>query len=224
MLEVTVEGERKSFDADRCINAGYTGRDEEAVQAHVEELEEDGIEGPDRVPTSYPLAPYTVLVDPGAVQVIGGDTSGEAEFALLLAGDEWYVAAASDQTDRALEAESIPLAKQVAPNVLSGRAWRYSSVEDHWDDLELRSWTTVDGERMRYQEATLGSILTPGSLVEVIEERYGGPLPGTVLLSGTVATESGEIRPGSRFEVELADPVLDRSLSVAYDVDPLPET
>ncbi|MDX1746188.1 MAG: DUF2848 family protein, partial [Halobacteriales archaeon] len=204
---------------DRCINGGYSGRDEASVQAHIDELAEDGIPAPDRVPMFYPLAPYTVLVDPGSIQVVGGATSGEAEFGILHAGEEKYVVAASDQTDRDLETQSIQLAKQIAPNVLSRRAWRYSAIEDHWDDIELRAWNTIDGERRLYQEAELGTIRRPNSLFSEMVERFGGSRHGTAMLSGTVPTVSGELRPGSRFEVELYDPELDRSLRVGYDID-----
>lgn len=218
MLDFVVDGEAKRFSLDRCINAGYSGRNDDAVQAHIDELVADGIPAPESVPTFYELAPYTVLVDPGTVRVVGEHTSGEGEFAILQAGEEKYVAAASDQTDRDLETESIQLAKQVAPNVLSRRAWRYSAVEDHWDRLELRAWNTVAGDRVLYQEARLEELRRPEDLLGELEDRYGGPLFGTAMLSGTVATRSGHLEPGSRFEVELVDPVLDRSLSVAYDV------
>lgn len=218
MLDICVDGEAIRIALERCVNAGYTGRDEEAIQAHINELKEDGIAPPDDVPIFFELAPYTVLVDPGEIQVVGDHTSGEAEFGILVVGDNRYVVAASDHTDRALETESIQLSKQVAPNILSADAWRYSSVEDHWDQIELRAWNTIDGERTHYQETVLGEILPPGEILEIVEDRYGGPMYGTAVLSGTVATLTGEVEPGSRFEVELVDPVLDRTLTVDYGV------
>lgn len=220
MIDLTVEGELVRIDLDRVINAGYSGRDSAAVQAHVDELESEGIEAPDRIPVTYELSPYTTLVDAETVRVVGEDTSGEAEFGLVL-GRDTYVVAASDHTDRDLETESIHKSKQVAPNVLSRRAWRLGDVRDRWDEIELRAWNWLDGERTLYQEVTLASILPPEKLLETVEERYGGPLQGTAVLSGTVATVSGEIRPGDRFEVELHDPERDRSLSVSYDVVPV---
>lgn len=221
MREIRVDGEVKQLAIDRCINAGLTGRDEAAVQAHIDELEEEGIAPPEHIPTFYQLAPYTLLVDPGTIDVIGSDTSGEAEFGILPTGDEWYVVAASDHTDRNLESHSIELSKQVVPNVISTQAWRYSAVEDHWDEIELRAWNTIEGDRTLYQETTLAEILEPEDILNDVEERFGGPLYGTAVLSGTVATESGDVRPGSRFEVELVDPILDRSINVAYDVNEL---
>jgi len=219
MIELDVRGELVRLAVERVVNAGYSGRDEAAVRAHVEELVADGIEAPESVPTTYELAPNVTLVDPGTVRVVGPDTSGEAEFGLLVTGRETYVVAASDQTDRRLERESIHKSKQVAPNVLSARAWRLPAVRDHWDRIELRAWNTVDGERRRYQEATLADVLEPEALLDLVRERHGAPLDGTVVLSGTVSTIRGELTPGSRFEVELRDPVRDRSLSVAYDVE-----
>ena len=222
-VQLDVEGEIVTVDVDRVVNAGYSGRDREDVQAHIDELLKDDIiaEAPDTVPVTYQLAPYTLLADPGAVQVVGESTSGEAEYGLIVTGDETYVVAASDQTDRDLEKHGIRKSKQIAPNVVSADAWRLSDVRDHWDEIELRAWTTVDGERRPYQEDTLAALLAPAEILDVVHSRYGAADGGEVVLSGTVATLEGDVRPGSRFEVELVDPVRDQSLSVAYDVEPL---
>lgn len=220
MVTLLVEGERVSIEVDRVINAGYSGRDQESVQAHIDEMLKDDViaEAPERVPTAYQVAPYTLLTDPGKIQVVGEETSGEAEFALFVTGRDTYVAAASDQTDRALEKHGIQLSKQIAPNVVSGRAWRLSDVREHLDRIEITAWNTVDGTRRRYQDTTLEAILPPAEIIEEVQTRYPGPLEGTAILSGTVPTVDGELTPGERFEVELEDPVRERSISVAYDV------
>jgi hypothetical protein len=220
-IDLEVRGAVHTVAIDRVVNAGYSGRDRETVQEHIDELLADGVEAPDRVPATYRVPPTAVRVDPGTIEVVGEDTSGEAEFGLVVAGGTTYVVAASDQTDRALEREDVRKSKAIAPNVLSREAWRLPAVRDDWDDIVLRAWNTVDGERERYQETTLETILDPGSLLELVRDRYGAPLGGTLILSGTVPVLSGEIRPGSRFEVELVDPGRDRSLSVAYDVTPI---
>lgn len=220
-FELDVVGELVQIDVARMVNAGYSGRDEAAVQAHIDELVADGVAAPEQVPATYAVAPNSLLADPDAIQVVGDDTSGEAEFGLVLAGGETYVVAASDHTDRALERESVQKAKQVTPNVVSHEAWRFSDVRPHWDEIELRAWTTVDGERRRYQEDTLAALLAPEDILDVVHGRYGAADGGEVVLSGTVATLEGDVQPGSRFEVELVDPVRGRSLSVAYDVETL---
>lgn len=220
-LELDVVGELVQVDVSRMVNAGYSGRDEAAVQAHIDELVADGVTAPEQVPATYAVAPNSLRAAPDAIQVVGGDTSGEAEFGLVLAGGETYVVAASDQSDRALERDSVQKAKQITPNVVSAGAWRFSAVRPHWDEIELRAWTTVDGERRRYQEDTLAALLPPEDILDVVHSRYGAADGGEAVLSGTVATLEGDVQPGSRFEVELVDPVCERSLSVAYDVEEL---
>ncbi|PSQ11785.1 hypothetical protein BRC93_04340 [Halobacteriales archaeon QS_5_70_15] len=222
-LQLNVEGEIVAVGIDRVINAGYSGRDEADVRAHIDELLKDDIiaEEPDRVPATYQLSTYALLADPRRIQVVGEDTSGEAEYALLVTGDETYVVAASDQTDRAIEKHGIQKSKQIAPNVISADAWRLSAVRDHWDDIQLRAYNTVDGEREPYQDSSLAELLAPTDVLAEVEERYEGSLPGTAILSGTVPTVGGELAPGDRFEVELHDPVRDRTVGVAYDIDPI---
>lgn len=221
-LELSVEGEVVTVEVDRVINAGYSGRDEADVRAHIDELLKDDIisEEPDRVPVTYQLSTYTLLADPGLIQVVGEDTSGEAEYALVVTGDETYVVAASDQTDRDLEKHGIQKSKQIAPNVISADAWRLSDVRDHWDDIQLRAHNTVDGEREPYQDSSLAELLPPDEILDEVGGRYEGALAGTAVLSGTVPTVGGELAPGDRFEVELHDPVRDRTIGVTYDVDP----
>ena len=219
MIELNVDGELVRVVVNHVVNAGYSGRNEESVRAHIDELANDGIEAPDAVPTTYELAPNVLLTDPGTVRVVGGDTSGEAEFGLLVTRDESYVVAASDQTDRDLERDNIQKSKQIAPNVISRHAWKLSDIRNHWDKIEIRAWNTTNGERRLYQEATLASILEPEELLDAVRDQYGGPLNGTSVLSGTVTTIGGNLTSSSAFEVELVDSVRGRSLSVAYDVE-----
>lgn len=222
-LELDVEGEIVTTKINRVINAGYSGRDEADVQAHIDELLKDDIisEKPDRVPAIYTLPTYSLLTDPGQIQVVGEATSGEAEYALVTTGSETYVAAASDQTDRDLEKHSIQKSKQIAPNVISANAWRLSDVRNHWDDIQLRAHNTVDGEREPYQDSSLAELLPPADILDEVESRYEGALSGTAILSGTIPTVGGELAPGDRFEVELHDPVRDRNIGVRYEVDPV---
>jgi hypothetical protein len=205
------------FSVERLVNAGYTGRDEAAVRDHIAELEAEGVPAPDRFPTLY-AKPSHLLTTADRIEVAGDRTSGEAEFALLVADDEVFVAAGSDHTDRAVERDSIPLAKQVCPNVVGTDAWRLDDVIDHWDALVLRSWTERDGDRVRYQDASVDRIKPPGDLLEFVEERTTGPQAGTALFSGSVATLTEELVCGDRFEVEIYDPELDRRLTCSYDV------
>jgi hypothetical protein len=52
--------------------------------------------------------------------------------------------------------------------------------------------------------------------------RWGKPVgPNTVMFCGTLGAKGG-IRPASRFEMELEDPVLKRRMAHGYDVVTLP--
>jgi 2-keto-4-pentenoate hydratase/2-oxohepta-3-ene-1,7-dioic acid hydratase in catechol pathway len=114
----------------------------------------------------------------------------------------------------------VALSKQLCPKVVGTALWRYEEVRPHWDRLVLRSWAVIDDARVAYQEGTVAGIRPPAELVD----RYAGTdglAAGTVMFCGTLAAIGG-VRPGSRFEMELEDPVLGRRLRHAYDVDVLP--
>jgi hypothetical protein len=78
----------------------------------------------------------------------------------------------------------------------------------------------IGGTRELYQEGTLDHMLP---VEELIHRCFGsGGLPdGCAMFGGTFAAKGG-IRPASRFDFELVDPVLKRSIRHAYDVIELP--
>jgi len=122
----------------------------------------------------------------------------------------------SDHTDRHLEAIDIAASKARCGKVISRQVWRLSAVEAHWDVLELRAWTTSTDGRVLYQSGRLDAILpVPALLSEV--ERAGFVTGGRLIFGGTLPTLGGFVY-GSRFEVELRDPVLRRELRCEYDV------
>jgi hypothetical protein len=84
----------------------------------------------------------------------------------------------------------------------------------------LRSWAWIKGKRELYQEGTLDAMLPVKELLAKGFE--GGKLPdGCAMFGGTFAAKGG-IRPADRFEYELEDPVLKRTIRHAYDVITLP--
>ena len=211
------DGSEVTIDVERVVNCGFTGRDEDAVQAHIEELEEEGVPAPNEFPTFYPK-PHHLLTTGGEIEVAGARTSGEAEYVLLPTEDEVYVGVGSDHTDRVLEREDVLTSKLVCQNVMGDRLWRLDELADRWDELVLQSWVVDDGDRVPYQEATLDAILPPDELLSLVEDRLRVPLAGTVIFSGSVATTTDELRPGERFAAELSAPNGDRRLSCEYDV------
>src|SRR5690606_17670288 len=116
------------------------GRDQAKVPEHIDELAELGVPKPDEVPTLYPVSVST-LNQKGAMEVLGKETSGEAEIVLLFGGteDELYITTGSDHTDRDLETVGINISKQVCDKPVARKAWSWAKVRDHWDQLKLIS-------------------------------------------------------------------------------------
>ena len=192
------------------IIAGWTGRDEAALQKHIKELEEIGVKPPKTTPIFYRVA-ASLFSYSDQIQVSGPDTSGEVEF-VLMQDKELRVAVGSDHTDRKAETIGVSLSKQLCAKVVSSESWRYDEVKPHWEKLVLRSWT--DGEL--YQEGPVTAMRTPEDLMG----KY--PLKsGCAMFCGTLAAKGG-IRPGSVFRMELDDPVLKRKLRHEYRVKVLP--
>jgi hypothetical protein len=98
--------------------------------------------------------------------------------------------------------------------------WELEDIIAHWDQLILRSWAFVGGERVLYQEGTLDAML---AVKDLVERGFGGKgLPdGCAMFGGTFAAKGG-IRPADRFEFELEDPVLKRKIGHGYDVITMP--
>ena len=84
----------------------------------------------------------------------------------------------------------------------------------------LRAHRRHRRQRVLYQEGTLDAML---HVKDLIARGFGGAgLPdGCAMFGGTFAAKGG-IRPASRFEFELEDPVLKRTIRHGYDVIALP--
>jgi hypothetical protein len=217
------EGVPVTVTVARLLNAGYAGREQDEVAAHVAELAELGVPAPAVTPALYPVAPY-LAAQADTVPVQHGRTSGEAEWALVVAGPEpqdLLLTVACDHTDRALEVHGVAWSKNAGLDVLGHGAWRLVDVEDHLDELRLRAWVTHDGGPAQLiQDAPLAALLPPRYWLDEIPHLLE---PGTVLLSGTVAMRPGVDQFADGWRVELADPVTGRALELAYAVRRMPE-
>jgi hypothetical protein len=206
------------------LNGGYAGRSQEDVAAHVAELAELGIPAPAGTPCVYPVAPYLAMqVDEVPAQ--HGRTSGEAEWALVIAGPgeaDVLLTVACDHTDRALEVHGVAWSKQAGPDVLGRRAWRLLDVADRIDSLTLTAWVGSGERRARIQHGTLGELLSPRYWLADLRER-GLLVPGTVLLSGTIPMDSTVDQFADEWRVELADPATTTVISCGYRVTRLPD-
>ncbi len=207
------------FELRRMVNAGYTGRDQEKVRKHIEELKKEGVPAPESTPTAYEMITQLVYLD-DEIEVVGERTSGEAEYVLLCSGEEVYVGVGSDHTDRELESVSIIKSKQVCPNVISNRIWRLQEVREDWDQMILRGWTADgEGRRLLYQEAPLSAMMTPEDLMAFVQNRSNDRnLDGMMIFSGTIPILTETFIYGPYFEAELFNPRTGKKLRCHYHV------
>ena len=210
----------RAVTVDTLVIAGWTGRDTIAMEKHIQELEALGVKRPAYTPVFYRVAAERLGAMP-EIQVSGSHSSGEVEFVLLKNNGEIFVGVGSDHTDREVETYGITVSKQMCDKPCSSALWRFSEVAEHWDQLILRSHATIGGERMLYQEGKVTAMRSPQDVLAKYSEHGGEFVDGTAMLCGTLAAIGG-IRAADRFEVELEDPVLGRSLRHAYTVKPLP--
>jgi hypothetical protein len=208
-----------TLSINQAVIAGWTGRDPVARDKHIAELEAIGIARPASTPIYYRAAARRLTIAT-SIEVSGAESSGEVEFVLFGAGGRTYVGTGSDHTDRKVESYSVTVSKQMCDKPIASVLWELEDVAGHWDRMILRAYAWIGGARVLYQEGTLDSMLP---VQELIKRGFGGAgLPdGCAMFGGTFAAKGG-IRPASRFEFELEDPVLKRRIGHGYDVIALP--
>src|SRR6202521_5963060 len=208
-----------TLSIDQAVSAGWPGRDPVARDKHIAELEAIGIARPASTPIYYRVSARRMTTE-DSIEVSGTESSGEVEFVLIGWQGRIFVGAGSDHTDRKVETYSVTVSKQMCDKPIAPVLWELDEVVGHWDQMILRSHAWIDGKRVLYQEGTLDSMLP---VAELIQRGFGGAgFPdGCAMFGGTFAAKGG-IRPASRFEFELEDPVLKRSIRHGYDVIELP--
>ncbi|CAH1680472.1 conserved hypothetical protein [Hyphomicrobiales bacterium] len=210
---------RLAATIDELVIGGWAGRDKAAMEHHMAELEALGVKRPTSTPVYYRVAAARLTTAP-VIEDVGANSSGEVEAILLSSGGRTYVGVGSDHTDRQVETYGISVSKQVCDKPVADTVWPYEEVAGHWDSLILRSYAVIDGERRKYQEGPISGLLAPADLIRGFSE--SGELPeGTALFGGTMPAIGG-IQMASRFEGELEDPVLKRSIRFGYDLKILP--
>lgn len=210
----TPDGPRQ-VDVDTCVIAGWTGRDQAALDHHIEELAELGVPAPSTVPLFYRVAVEQVI-QTDRIQVLGADSSGEVEPVLIATPEGLLLTVGSDHTDRRVESYSIAVSKQMCPKVLAPAAWLVEPG-DWMDRLVLESRALIGGRELPYQSGTLAMIRPLKDLVD----GFGGLEPGTVFFCGTVPVDGG-IRHADRFTMRLSDPESGAAVEHAYSIETLP--
>lgn len=198
-----------SFDPQRLVIAGWTGRDSAAVHHHIEELAAIGVTPPSTVPLYYEVSP-ALATQADTITVLGDETSGEVEPLLLRHAGRLYLGIGSDHTDRGLEAHSVAHSKQICPKVIGRDLWPLEAVADRLDTLRLHCRT----EAGLYQDGTLAAIRPLGDLLAsaALED-------GALMLCGTLAAIGG-VRPAERYDMALEGPGGD-AIALSYTVQTL---
>ncbi|MEA2824072.1 MAG: hypothetical protein QOF03_554 [Alphaproteobacteria bacterium] len=203
---------------ERAVIAGWTGRDAQAVETHIKELEVLGVKRPATTPIFYRVGAARLTIET-SIEVLGEASSGEVEFVLLQTQGALWVGAGSDHTDREVEAYGVSVSKQMCEKPIARLFWRFEDVAAHWDRLLLRSYATIKGSRALYQEGPVAAMRHPEDLLARFDKN--GLAEGTLMFCGTLAVHGG-LRPAERFEFELEDPVKGRKIQHGYDVASLP--
>jgi hypothetical protein len=217
-----VPSERKLDVAavNNLVIAGWTGRNVEALEAHIKELEAIGVKRPKSVPIFYRVA-HTLLTTTDSIEVMADKSSGEVEFVLYALEDGLWLGIGSDHTDRKAETIGVTLSKQMCAKPVGAQLWRYGDVKPHWDKLVLRSFVPDGNGRRLYQEGPVTNMRPPEELIRL----YTGAdtlAPGTAMFCGTFAVH-GDMSYSGAFDMELEDPVLGRKLTHSYRIVQLPE-
>ena len=220
-FSVEADGSTKpmTIPVEQVVIAGWTGRDPVARDKHIAELEAIGIARPASTPIYYRVSAGRITTS-DSIEVSGGDSSGEVEFVLFGAGGRIYIGTGSDHTDRKVETYSVTVSKQMCDKPVAPVLWALDEVVDHWDSMILRAHAVIGGARVLYQEGTLDAMLP---VRELLRLGFGSDrLPDGVAMFGGTFAAIGGIRPASRFEFELEDPVRKRKIGHGYDVIALP--
>jgi hypothetical protein len=203
----------------QAVIAGWTGRDPVARDKHIAELEAIGIARPATTPIYYRVSARRLTTE-DVIEVCGNDSSGEVEFVLIGWQGRIFVGLGSDHTDRKVETYSVTVSKQMCDKPMAPVLWELEEVIDHWDRMILRAYAWIKGKRELYQQGTLDAMLPVNDLIA--RGFDGGKFPdGCAMFGGTFAAIGG-IRAADRFEYELEDPVLKRTIRHGYDVITMP--
>lgn len=204
-----------------CVMVGFAGRSIEKTMEHVRELEAAGVPAPKSVPAIYSCT-TAMLTQDDKIQVNGNNSSGELEFLLLKHQGTLFIGICSDHTDRSMEGYSVVKSKAVCEKPIGKDVWRYEDVKDHWDGLRMKSWQVApDGNTEDpYQDGQANEILEVEKLMEAVSKEYANTEDSCVF-SGTVKLLHGFVY-GKKFRGEILDTVLNRRLTLSYEVETLP--
>ena len=143
-----------------------------------------------------------------AIEVLGNGTRGQGAVALIGSSAGALLGIGSDHVDTAL-ADDPGRARQICAKPLARRAWRFSEIADHLEDIALRTEAVDGAGRSRETEIALSEIAgLPGD---------GSVAAGTVILAHP-GGDAGALPGPAGVTVTLEDRRLARRLTHRYAV------
>lgn len=199
----TPDGAEVEVVPTHLVVAGYTGRDQEAVRHHIDELAAIGVPEPETIPAFYPLE-TDLLTTADVIDVDGAQSSGEVEPVLIRANGTYYLTIGSDHTDREMETVGIQLSKAACPKPVASTVIELGDPPAlvDWDAIVVRSW--VDGDL--YQEGPLASMLPITQVLAEWDQIAGSSEVALVLFGGTRPLIDGTFRYGRDWRMQLEVP------------------
>ncbi len=214
-MNFTCDKQTITLQPEALIVAGWTGRNIEAVQHHIDELKALGIAPPSQVPLYYRVS-HSLLTHDDHLTVLGAASSGEVEPLLLNAQNELWLGLASDHTDRDLEAYSVAASKQACAKPCATELWRFTDVSAHLDELILSCDIFENEAWISYQS---GKLVNIRPLEELMQAHLLSD--NSAMLCGTLGAIGG-VRPARNYRMRLHDPIRNKSINLAYSVSELP--
>lgn len=220
-MRFNCNGQWLDIELAHLVVAGWTGRDQAAIQHHIDELAAIGVTPPSATPLFY-RASSGLLTQSPRIQVVGGDSSGEVEPLVVQAGGRRWLGLGSDHTDRALEAHSVALSKQICAKPCADQLWDWDSVADRLDEIVLESWIHEDGEWVPYQQGSLSAIRPLTDLIASAGLDDLARDGAVAMMCGTFGAKGG-VRPAGRFRMAMSDPATGRKITHEYATETLAE-
>ena len=217
-FKVTGSKEPLVIDNYGLIIAGFTGSNREGVEKHLQELREQGIEVPDKVPTFYPISP-DLATQKTVIRVSGKKTSGEIEPVLLISKGSYYITLGSDHTDRDIERKTIAGSKASCSKPLSSTAYPLEDAVRFWDHISINSDTYQNGVWKRYQSGNVTDLIQPLKLAALLQKERGTIPENLVMFLGTVPIEGGKFVFSDGFRGSMMNDNSQFSLGLEYMVE-----
>ena len=169
------DGTAVRFTAKRVILAGYTARDTDAIDAYIAKLQEEGIEPPDEVP-AYFVVGTDRLTTASRIEATTASSCGRSSSRCSSTATKsgWRLRRITP-TGRWRPSTSMP------PNRLpQGPVNKRVAPARHRSPLgrpDLRGANPVAAQDC-YQAGPVATLRPPRELIELVENRFGGPWPG----------------------------------------------